>query len=182
MARPRTLDRDKLLDAAERIVAKAGAAGLTFGSLATEADVPKASIQSAFGSREVLMDAVLDRWLVREQARFDAQLDGRTSARDRMLAHIRVTSEMTKEEGDGVAALVAALASGGDAGGGSSARWYRARVGTLEAITEEDRRLRIAFLAAEGAYYLRNLFGLPMTDELWRQIFNDLHEYAESGG
>jgi AcrR family transcriptional regulator len=178
MSRPRTIDRARLLDAAETIVAKAGAAGLTFGSLAVAADVPKASIQSAFGSREALMDAVLDRWLTREQARFDAELGGRTSGRDRMLAHIRITSELTREESTSVAALMAALVSAGEAET-SSTRWYRARAGTLEANTEEARRLRIAFLAAEGAYYLRDLFSFDMSDELWREIFHDLRQYVE---
>jgi AcrR family transcriptional regulator len=179
MARPRTLNRDRLLDAAEGIVAKSGAAGLTFGSLAAAAEVPKASIQSAFGSREALMDAVLDRWLIREQSRFDTELAGRTSERDRMLAHIRITAELSREESISGAALVAALASAGEAET-SSTRWYRARAGTLEAKTEEARRLRIAFFAAEGAYYIRNLLGLPMSDELWREIFSDLSAYAEA--
>ncbi len=181
MARPRTLDRDRLLDAAEGIVAKAGAAGLTFGNLATAAGVPKASVQSAFGSRETLMDGVLDRWLSREQERFEAQLAGRASGRDRMLAHIRITAELTREEGASLAALTAALASGGEAET-STTRWYQARAGTLEANTEEGRRLRIAFLAAEGAYYLRDLFGFPMSDELWQQVFRDLQDYVEEDG
>lgn len=178
MPRPRTIDRERLLDSAELIVAKAGAAGLTFGSLGAAAEVPKASIQSAFGSREALMDAVLDRWLTREQVRFDAELAGRTSERDRMLAHIRITSELTREESTSVAALMAALVSAGESET-SSTRWYRARAGTLEATTEEARRLRIAFLAAEGAYYLRDLFGFAMSDQLWREIFGDLRKYAE---
>lgn len=178
MARPRTLDRERLLDAAEVIVVDAGAAGLTFGSLATAAEVPKASIQSAFGSREALMDAVLDRWLTREQARFDTELADRTSDRDRMLAHIKITAELTRKESISGAALMAALASAGETDT-SFTRWYRARAGTLEGATEEARRLRIAFLAAEGAYYLRNLFSFPMSDQLWRDIFDDLEMYVE---
>lgn len=179
MPRPRTLDRERLLDAAETIVAQSGAAGLTFGSLATAAAVPKASIQSAFGSREVLMDAMLNRWLMREQARFDKELAGRTTERDRMLAHIRTTTELTLEESTNVAALMVALASAGQTET-SSNRWYHERVGTLEAQGSEARRLRIAFLAAEGAYYLRNLFGFPMSDELWKDIFEDLSAYAKA--
>ena len=96
-----------------------------------------------------------------------------------MLAHIRITAELSREESISGAALVAALASAGEAET-SSTRWYRARAGTLEAKTEEARRLRIAFFAAEGAYYIRNLLGLPMSDELWREIFSDLSAYAEA--
>lgn len=179
MARPRTLNRERLLDVAEGIVAKSGAVGLTFGNLATAAAMPKASIQSAFGSREALMEAVLARWLVREQARFEARLGERSSDRDRMLAHVRLTAELTHEESTSVAGLMTALASVKDAES-SLARWYRARAGTLEAKTDQARRLRLAFLAAEGAYYLRYVFGFPISDEMWNEIFSDLGAYAEA--
>jgi AcrR family transcriptional regulator len=178
MARPRTLDRERLLDVAETIVIDGSTADLSFGSLAVAARVPKASIQSAFKSREALMDAMLNRWLMREQIRFERELKGRTSERDRMLAHIRITAELTREESASVAALMAALATAGEEQT-SSSRWYCARAGSLEADNKEARRLRIAFLAAEGAYYLRNLFGFNMSDHLWREIFHDLREYAE---
>jgi AcrR family transcriptional regulator len=179
MARPRSLDRERLLDLAERIVTEAGVAGLTFGSLAIAADSSKASVQSAFKTRNGLLDAMLDRWLKREQVRFDTELGERTSARDRMLAHIRVTEALTPNEGQSAAALVIALA-GSNTAGDTLKAWYAARAGLLAAMTGEERQLRLAFLAVEGAYFLRYALGLSIDDNLWGEIFGDIA--AAAGG
>jgi AcrR family transcriptional regulator len=178
MSRPRTLDRERLLDVAETIIKDTGAAGLSFGSLAAASGVPKASIQSAFGARDALLDAILERWLAREQARFDVELAGRASDRDRVMAHLAVTANLTPDEGKAAAALMVALARANREQSNVS-QWYSARVGTLMAETAGERQLRTAFLAAEGAYFLRYLFELPINDRLWREIFSDLEELAK---
>src|SRR5690606_31627342 len=53
--RPRTIDRDKVLDAAEAVVMRAGAAGLTIDAVAREAGITKGGVQYAFGSKENLI-------------------------------------------------------------------------------------------------------------------------------
>lgn len=177
MGRPRTIDRERLLDAAEIVVARSSAGALTFGTLAAEAGVPKASIQSAFGTREALIDAMLNRWLMREQGRFEAALGEGTSPRDRTLAHIQTTADEPPEDSSRIAPLLAALVEAGT-DSPSSAQWYASRIGDLAAVTQEERRLRIAFLAAEGTYYLRHLIGFEMTESLWHEIFQDLREFV----
>lgn len=177
MGRPRTVDRERLLDAAEAVVARSSAAALTFGNLAKEAGVPKASVQSAFGTREALIDAMLGRWLSREERRFEQVLDGATDPRARVIAHIQTTALEPPEESKRMAPLMAALVGSNDQSS-SSARWYGARIGDLTADGDEARRLRIAFLAAEGAYYLRHLIGFDIGNDLWRDIFADLTAFA----
>jgi AcrR family transcriptional regulator len=135
-------------------------------------------VQSVFGTREALIDAMLERWLTREQVRFDEELHGARSSRARTIAHIRTTGAEPREESRRVAPLMAALVGTTDKGS-SSSRWYRSRIGDLSANSEEDRRLRIAFLAAEGAYYLRNLAGFEMSEKLWNDIFSDLQECVQ---
>lgn len=181
MARPRTIDREQLLDVAEAIVSEASIAALTFGSLAKRAGKPKASIQSAFGTREGLIGAMLDRWLAREQARFESELQGAASDRERILAHIRTTSSEPREESRRFAPLMAAVIGNTDETF-SASHWYASRIGDLNADTEEARRLRIAFLAAEGAYFLRNLIGLEITDSVWSEIFDDLRDFVDCDG
>lgn len=44
--RPRTIDRDKVLDAAEAIVSRVGASGLTFEAVARAAGITKGGVQS----------------------------------------------------------------------------------------------------------------------------------------
>ena len=176
MARPRTVDRERLLDAAESCVAAGRIAALTFGSVAAAAGVPKASVQSAFRTREGMIDAMLERWLGREQQRFERAAGTRPSARKRMQAHLETTEE--EETGSRMATLLAALAGSGEQSA-STAAWYVSRIGSLTAKTSEQRRLRIAFLAAEGAFYIRHLVGFPIDDSLWHELFKDLRAFID---
>jgi len=176
MARPRTIDRERLLDAAESVVSAGRIAALTFGSVAAASGVPKASVQSAFGTREGMIDAMLERWLRREQQRFDRAAGARPSARKRMQAHIQITEE--EEAGTRMATWLAALAGSGEQSA-STAAWYASRIGALTAKTAEQRRLRIAFLAAEGAFYIRHLVGFPIDDPLWHDLFKDLRAFID---
>ena len=60
--RPRSIDRDKVLDAAEGIVAAEGAAGLTFDAVARAAGITKGGVQYCFGTKDKLIEAMIDRW------------------------------------------------------------------------------------------------------------------------
>ena len=53
--RPRSIDRDKVLDAAEGIVAAEGAAGLTFDAVARAAGITKGGVQYCFGTKDKLI-------------------------------------------------------------------------------------------------------------------------------
>ena len=72
MARPRTVDRDQLLDVAEAVMSAEGTAGLTFGGVAKVAGISKATVQSVFKTREAMIEAMLQRWIAKEQLRFEA--------------------------------------------------------------------------------------------------------------
>jgi AcrR family transcriptional regulator len=173
MARPRSLDRDRLLDAAEAVVAQAGAVALTFGKVAEAAQVPKASVQSAFGTKEGLLDALLNRWTEQEKARFARNVGPDPTPQAVIAEHIRSTAIEDHDAISRTATLMAAVAGTGQTVG-AMADWYAQRAGDLSASTAEERRRRIAFLAVEGAFLLRHVVGFPMDDQLWREIFDDL--------
>lgn len=50
MGRRRTIDRDQLLDAAEAVIAREGAAGLTIDAVAKEMGITKGGVQYCFGT------------------------------------------------------------------------------------------------------------------------------------
>ncbi|URI11632.1 TetR family transcriptional regulator [Aquincola tertiaricarbonis] len=177
MARPRTVDREYILDVAEGVAAATGAAGLSFGAVAAAAGMSKASVQSAFGTRESLIEAMLDRWLAQETARFTAKAGESPSLKVRVLAHIANTSEESEVSMQRAATLLACLA-GSDSQVGAVARWYTTRVGDLSVRNDEERRLRLAFLAAEGAFFMRYVVGYSMCTERWSDIFEDLTRMA----
>lgn len=51
MGRRRTIDRDQLLDAAEAVIAREGAAGLTIDAVAKEMGITKGGVQYCFGTK-----------------------------------------------------------------------------------------------------------------------------------
>ncbi len=177
MARPRTINRELLLDHAEHIVSDQGAARLTFGSLATASSVPKASIQSAFGTREKLLDGLIERWARYENERYQSALGADHSPENRLKAHLTTTAAETADAGNRLATTLAAMVGSGSHSESITA-WYKDRLGSLDASTPAERKQRIAYLAAEGALYIRNMAKLEMSDALWRDIFADLEELA----
>jgi len=173
MIRPRTIDRDLLLAAAEDIAAARGIAQVTFGEVASAAGVPKASVQSAFKTRENLLEAMLGRWVDQERSRFESLAGPNPTPVQAVLAHLQSTRDEPVEAMQRMAALVAALketSSGLD----QIEPWYGARGLVLEASTPQAVELRTAFLAAEGAFFVRYLVGLDFGDAAWRSTFDEL--------
>lgn len=68
MGRTRVIDQDQLLDAAEAVVARDGAAKLTLESVATEAGVSKASVLYDHKTKQALIEALVRRSLARDNA------------------------------------------------------------------------------------------------------------------
>lgn len=173
MARPRTIDREKLLDAAEQVLTGGGAGALSFGSIAEAAGVSKASVQSAFGTREHLLEALIGRGMAEEDKRFEQELA--QGARSRLDAHILASEGQQTPAGRRTSVLLATLiASGGQSE--AMREWYGRRLGPLSATTEVERRERLVYLATEGAFLLRNLMGVDINDHDWHEIFRDLQK------
>lgn len=61
MARPRVIDQDDILDAAETVVVRNGAANLTLDAVAIEAAISKASVIYDYKTKQQLIKAVIER-------------------------------------------------------------------------------------------------------------------------
>lgn len=180
MARPRTIDRKLVLDAAERVVSAEGVAALSFGSVAAEAGISKASVQSAFGNREAMIEAMLERWTTEEQTSFDEAVGDTPSPSCRIATHIRLTGLETDDVSSRTATLLAALSRSGDQSR-SVTEWCKGRVGQLAVGQDLSREQRVAFLAAEGALFLRHFIGFEFSDTVWTEIFQELEALAAEG-
>jgi AcrR family transcriptional regulator len=173
MGRPRSIDRDKVLDFAERIVREEGATALTFDAVAKAAGITKGGLQYCFGSKDDLIAAMADRWL----KGFDAEIarntppggDAMDQARGYVTASARVV-EATQTKMAGM--LVSLLQSPGHL---EQARgWYAEWMKRLEPGSEAERRARTAFFAAEGAFFLRSLDLVEMDQAGWDGVFGDI--------
>ncbi|WP_144639627.1 TetR family transcriptional regulator [Bordetella genomosp. 13] len=173
MARPRTIDREHLLDVAQALVAQAGTGALTFGALAKAAGLAKASVQSVFGTREALIEAILERWMAFDEMRFAANVAPDADKRTRIRAHVRLLAAEKAEDSHRIAGLMVALAGAGHQAS-SILQWYDRRIDAFAVDGAQDRLLRIAFLAADGAFFVRHLANYPMDDAVWEDIHRDI--------
>lgn len=77
MSRPRTIDRDAVLDAAEAVVVRDGAARLTLDAVAAEAGISKATVLYDYKSKQALIRAVSERRVDEERAKLDEAVSAR---------------------------------------------------------------------------------------------------------
>ncbi|GGE21377.1 TetR family transcriptional regulator [Aureimonas endophytica] len=173
MGRRRSIDRDRVLDIAEGIVAEHGAGALTIGAVAEAAGITKGGVQSCFGTKEMLIAAMLERWMAEDDSRFAALAGPDPSPRRRLRAHVETTEHYDRLAQTRVASLLATLLQTPEQVAGMRT-WYAARLAGLDPDTEEGRRARLAFLAGEGAFHLRFLGLLPIDSREWREIFADI--------
>ncbi|HEX5656693.1 MAG TPA: TetR/AcrR family transcriptional regulator [Polyangiales bacterium] len=171
MGRKKTVDREQVLDAAERVIAERGAGALSIGAVAEAAGISKGGVQSSFGTKEELVVAMLDRWMDGEQQRFTERAGDEPTTVGRIRAHLLVTRDDDEASQTRAATLLVALVQSPEHLA-HARRWYRKRMGTL--LKEQSSRARVAFLAAEGAFFLRYLGLVPIDAATWKGIFKDL--------
>ncbi|WP_058912937.1 TetR/AcrR family transcriptional regulator [Entomohabitans teleogrylli] len=181
MGRQRTIDREKVLDAAETIVATQGAAALTIDAVARAMDISKGGVQYCFGSKDALIDAMFERWGKAYDEVFEQALRADDSPPNVVRAHMLATRRYDQASSAKAAGLMAALIQTPQHLD-STRQWYRERIAQLDLNSAAGRRARLVFLATEGAFMLR-YFGLMTIDQAeWEAIFDDIARLAESDG
>ncbi|SEP96819.1 transcriptional regulator, TetR family [Devosia sp. YR412] len=158
MGRTRVIDQQQVLDAAERVVARDGAARLTLDAVAVEAGISKASVLYDFKSKQALVAALVNRSVAADNA-FNAQmterLDGAPNAtiRGRLLA----AAKPFPDDFRAVALnLCAALAQ--DAALRQTIQRNQAEViETIATSSANPRGAMLAYLALEGLKLLESL-------------------------
>ncbi|MGD9509521.1 MAG: TetR/AcrR family transcriptional regulator [Geminicoccaceae bacterium] len=105
MGRQRTIDREQVLDAAERVVVREGAANLTLEAVRIEAGISKASVLYDYKTKKALIRTLVERRVKAEEEQVhratDAQSD-RPNARIRGLIAASTRSFSDEERAVGV--------------------------------------------------------------------------------
>ncbi|MEW6099639.1 MAG: TetR/AcrR family transcriptional regulator [Pseudomonadota bacterium] len=181
MGRPKSIDRDAVLDVAEAIVRTQGAAALTLDAVAQAAGISKGGVQSCFGTKAALVDALFERFGQAYERRYREVADTDPSPVGRVRAHVAATFGSDEVSSAKAAGLLAALLQSPQELE-STRQWYRERLQGLCMDTPEHRSAWLAFLAAEGAFMLRYFGLVEMNERLWRAIEAELqHTLAPSG-
>lgn len=179
MGRKRTIDRDAILDAAEEVVSESGAGQLTFDAVAARAGVSKGGVLYCFPSKPALIAAMTERDLKRFEEEVAMRLPEGGDARAQLRARIEATHGESAAMAARAASLMAALVETKDEAG-ILREDYEGRLDAFE-NDAAGRRMRLAFLACEGAFMLRGLGIAEIGETEWNEIFADILGLLEEG-
>jgi AcrR family transcriptional regulator len=180
MGRPRTIDRDHVLDMAEKLVTEGGVAALTMDAVAQASGVTKGGVQYCFKNKDGLLKAMIARWGDRFDAEVDAVKGGEAGSLAHIAAHIKVTRDSDAEDNSRFAAMMTSLTPNTEHLD-DTRDWYRKQWNGLDVSTPEGRRARLAFIANEGAFLLRSFNFFELSPEEWQSIFDDIEDLMPKG-
>lgn len=175
MARPRVIKQDDILDAAEAVVVRCGAAHLTLDAVAVEARISKASVIYDYKTKQQLIKAVMERCLAAQEERIRKATEALGDVPSAPIrAMIAVVSDSAPDETRAVAAnLGAALAQDSELRGVLET-FFRRTIDTVMETSQSPRGALLAFLAFEGMRHLEwhNLhsWSEPERERIFREI------------
>ncbi|MET0169623.1 MAG: TetR family transcriptional regulator [Aliihoeflea sp.] len=180
VGRPRSIDRDKVLDAAEAIVTKSGAGALSFEAVAKEAGITKSGVQYCFGTRDNLIHSMIERW---ERAFTDDiadRISGDTSPRSVIRAHVEATRDADDAAYSRSAVMMTAVLQHPDQVA-ATRHFYNSRFAQLDLSDPTDREAALALLAGEGAFFLRSFGLVDLDNEQWDLLFSGMLARVRDG-
>lgn len=169
MPRPKTIDRNAILAAAEELITETGGLHFTMDMVAARAGISKGGLTYSYPSK----DALIEDMLRRELERFCAERSTLAGSRDphaQMRAHVAASAAQQDLYLKRAAHLMAAL-SNDPRHLGVVKNFYRHTFELADPWTEEGKRARHAFLATEGLFLLRGLGLMDVSDTEWDDIF-----------
>lgn len=182
MARPRVIDRDAVLEAAEIVVGRDGAANLTLDAVAAEAGISKASVIYDCGSKQSLIRAVVERRVRLDAEKIQAAVEELGDVPyARIRSRIAAAAHFDDNPAEAVALnLCSALAQ--DAELRSSMQTLCSE--EIEAVlcdAENPSNAMVAFLAVEGLKIMEYFGFLRLTAEGRAAILKDIAALVEPG-
>src|SRR5690606_21032495 len=173
--RPRSIDRDHVLDMAEKLVEEGGILAPAMDAVAQAAGGSKGGVQYRFGNKDAPRAAMIGPLADRGDEPRAPREQQKNDAISHSAAHIAVTRESDADDDSRFAAMMASLIPNSYYLEETRA-WYRKQWDGLDVSTPEGRRARLAFIANEGAFWLRSFNLFELTQKEWQSIFDDIEE------
>ena len=143
VGRPRSIDREAVLDAAQAVAARDGAGHLTLESVAVEAGISKASVLYDYKTKQALMKAVIERRIATENNRIE-EIEQHLGPVPNVAIRARLSSELQElsdEDRKVALSLCAVVSQDAD---------LRRRIAHVMETSDKPRGSILAFLAVEG--------------------------------
>jgi AcrR family transcriptional regulator len=157
LTRKKEIDRDRILDATEHVIAESGGRNFTLDAVAARAGISKGGLVYTFATKDDLVRAALEREVARFQEAVRRRLgDGPVQPFDLVLAHIEEALDEDVAVTRKAALLVTALVHVPDMLE-PARRYYRALLDPLLSKSGDAWNVRHALLAVEGMFLLRGL-------------------------
>lgn len=175
----RSRNRVKSISGWVLVVTRTGAAGLSIDAVAKAAGITKGGVQYYFGTKEQLIQAMLRRWGDGFEAEVVALAGDQADKAALVRGHIAASCRIDATEDSRAAVMMAALLQSPEQIA-ETREWYNGRMAGIEPASEEGQRLRLAFLASEGAFFLRAFGLIDLDKESWKATFADILAWATS--
>jgi AcrR family transcriptional regulator len=173
MARPRHIDRKAVLQAAERVIIRDGAARLTIEAVALEAGISKATVLYDYKTKQTLIRALIADAVATYRERLGEALASHGSDSDALIRTLLdIGDEPTSERRALVSSICDAVVRDSEAR--EPVRDLIFETGEMIASALHPRGLRLALLAFNGLKEQERLLGerLPQTERA--QVMADI--------
>lgn len=184
MGRLRVIDREAVLDAAERVVSREGAVRLTLDAVASEAGISKASVLYDYKTKQALIKAVIDRRVATEKDRLNGAIEKLGPVRDKVLrARIAIAKDRAVSDTDRavIISLVAAMAQDAELRTPIQ-ETVRHQIAEIVHKSSHPREALLAFLALEGLKLLECLGLYNWSKEERRGLLENITSLIDKTG
>lgn len=173
MSKRPVIDRNTVLDAAVSIVMTQGIAALSMGEVAKVAGISKGGVQSCFGTKGGLIEAMVNRWKTDYANNVQAQLAPGAGILDNLMAQVRLIAVPDAELSTQAGAILTAMFSQ-ESLKQQTNDWYRALLLGSDFESERGKLIRLAFLAATGTFFLRSFGIMEISEQEWSSLHEDI--------
>lgn len=158
MGRKKSIDRDRVLDAAEAVVAGVGAACMTLEGVARVAGISKGSVVYDYGSKQALLEAMVQRAVARDNAFNEAAAESCDAPENRTLhGRIDAAAQPFPDAFRAVALNICAALAQDQKLRSAIQENQGAVIGRIRAEADDARGPMLAYLALEGLKLLESL-------------------------
>ncbi len=152
MARTRKIRTDDILDAAERVVLREGAAGLSIDAVAQEAGVSKSRVVYDHKSKSGLLEALIERHICAEEERIEQAVQSHADTpHPQLFGRVSVAEEVPDDVDRAVCLAIAAAVSSDENVRQRMREWTERDIKDMKAGAR-PRAALVAYLALTGFY------------------------------
>lgn len=180
MGRPRRVSSDEILDAAERVILKLGAVGLSIDAVAQEAGVSKSTVVYDHKSKNALLAALLTRQIDADTALVKQKVDEASgSPHPALYGRIEAATKMIDDTDRAVSLAVSASMASGEELQSIVREWSERDLASMGEGPDRKAAL-MAYLALSGFVYTE-LMGLhEWRDEERAEILSGIRSIYRS--